>query len=259
MNPYTLFPEVYDHLFRNVDYEYWYRYIRSIMLQYVENPVVILELGCGTGKFGAKFSRDGYICYGMDKSIDMLKIAKIRAFKNYRIFCADMTNFSLVKKFDFLFSVHDTMNYLLDYDNIRKTFSSINRTMNDNSIFMFDITTEHNIYKNFTGEPVLYNVNNMNIKWSNEYDSKRKLIFSILEFRKKNGEIETETHIQRIYTINELTKILIEENFDVIDIYSDYSFESPHEDSVMINFITRKSKSGKTYFSLSSASSLISI
>ena len=86
MDTYTEFSTVYDYLLKHVDYEYWYKYIRSLMSKYTESHERILEIGCGTGKFGAKFSRDNSIVYGMDKSMDMLQVAKARAQKKYRIF-----------------------------------------------------------------------------------------------------------------------------------------------------------------------------
>jgi len=60
MEPYTDLALSYDHILRHVDYDQWYRYLRSIMFQYIEYPEWILELGCGTGKFGAMFSRDDF-------------------------------------------------------------------------------------------------------------------------------------------------------------------------------------------------------
>ncbi len=240
MNTYTAFSTVYDYLLKHVDYEYWYEYIRTLMLQHIESPEAILELGCGTGRFGAKFSRDDYYIYGMDKSLDMLKIAKIRAYKRFHIFCGDMTDFHLSKKFDFIFSVHDTMNYLLRYDDIRKVFKCVKRIMHKDSIFMFDITTEHNIKINFEGQSTHYNVGGMDIEWSNEYDEKKKLVYSTLDFQKKDGYNESEMHIQRIYSVDEIKKLLEKENLEVVDIFSDYSFSSVKKDSVMINFVIKK-------------------
>ena len=84
---YSEIAEVYDYLLQHVDYERWYLYLRSLMFRYMSDPQTILELGCGTGRFGSKFSRDDFTIYGMDKSLDMLRVAKMRAYKGFRIFC----------------------------------------------------------------------------------------------------------------------------------------------------------------------------
>jgi len=239
MNPYTAFSEVYDYLLKHVDYECWYKYIRELMLKYVDKPENILELGCGTGRFGAKFSRDNSIIFGMDRSFDMLQVARVRSRKNFRIFCADMTGFHLARQFDFIFSVHDTMNYLLTYSDIRKTLQCVKKVMHKKSIFMFDITTEHNILLNFDRQSTFYNVRDMEVEWSNEYDKRKKKIFSKLEFRKNGRHMGTEMHVQRIYSISEMEKLLIEQGFEVLDVFNDYSFSRVQEDAVMINFISR--------------------
>ncbi|MCU0822748.1 MAG: class I SAM-dependent methyltransferase [Spirochaetes bacterium] len=239
MNPYTAFSSVYDNLLKHVDYEYWYKYIKTIMHQYVKNPELILELGCGTGRFGAKFSRDNFLTYGMDMSLDMLQVAKARAFKKYHIFCGDMTGFYLSKKFDFIFSVHDTMNYHLTYNDIKKVLRCVKKIMHPDSVFMFDITTEHNIKTNFDKKSSLYSVRGTDVEWSNTYDRKKKHIYSVLKFRKNGREVASETHIQRIYSADEIKGILQKEGFEIINIFSDYSFTPVQKDTVMINFITK--------------------
>lgn len=239
MKPYTDIAPVYDSLLRHVDYQEWYEYILSIMKEHIDHPRFILELGCGTGRFGSKFSNDGYTIYGIDNSLDMLLVAKTRAFLNFRILCADITRFSLSRKMDFIFSVHDTMNYLLDNNDILKMFNCVKEIMHERSIFMFDITTEYNIIKNFDGKTSHFSFKNSSVKWSNIYDSQKKLIYSNLHFNRA-GKTTVEEHIQRIYSINEITQLVVGSGLEVLGIYGDYTHESPRSDTIMINVITRK-------------------
>ncbi len=238
MKPYTIFPLAYDYLLKHVDYERWYRYIRSLMFMYVDNPRRILELGCGTGKFGAKFSRDNFQIFGMDNSIEMLRVASSRAYKNFHIFCADMRNFKLQKKFDFIFSVHDTINYFLDTDELIKVLKSARDVMHKDSIFMFDLTTEFNIKKYFFNNKTTYFYKGMEIEWLNKFDPDKKFIYSLLTF-KNEFFAESEKHVQRIYSIEEVKILLKKEGYKIINIFSDYSFDPVKEDTVMINFVTQ--------------------
>ena len=240
MEPYTDLARSYDHILNHVDYDQWYRYLRSIMFQYIEYPEWVIELGCGTGKFGAMFSRDDFPVYGMDRSIEMLRVAKKRAYKNFRIFCADMTDFRVSRTFDFIFSVHDTMNYFLTYSNVQKVLRCARRAMHDGSVFMFDITTEYNIRRYFDGRVTRYKTRGTAVEWRNSYDEDRKLIRSTLEFRHRDGSTAVEEHIQRIYSIAEITTLLERERLRAVDIFGDYTFSPPCDDTVMINFITRR-------------------
>jgi len=237
--PYAGLAEAYDYILRHVDYEQWYQFIRSIMHLYVEYPETVLELGCGTGKFGAKFSADNYKIFGVDLSLNMLRVAKTRAFRSFRIICADIRNFYFKKKFDFIFSVHDTMNYQLTAEDVRNVLRSVKQIMHEGSIFMFDITTEHNINRFFNNKTSYYKTRGMNIEWSNAYDREKKHIISSFTIKHSDGRIFHEEHIQRIYSQDEMTILLEEEGFEIIEICSDYTYNPPSDETIMINFVVK--------------------
>ena len=239
-NPYETIAEAYDYMLRHVDYERWYQYISGIMIYFVNNPRSVLELGCGTGRFGAKFSADDFIIYGIDRSMRMLQVAKTRAFRNFRIICSDIRQFAISRKVDFIFSVHDTMNYLLETDDVRKTLSCVRECMHEESVFMFDITTEHNIDRFFDNKTSFYKTGGKYISWSNRYDREKKHIISSFLVTLASGKQLREEHVQKIYTLAEMKQILNEEGFDIIAIGSDYTMDYPSPETVMINFITKK-------------------
>lgn len=238
--PYTGIAEAYDYILRHVDYDQWYKYITGIMNKYTSNPQTILELGCGTGKFGAKFSAANYKIFGIDISLNMLRVARTRAFRSFRIICADMRNFSFKGNFDFIFSVHDTMNYQLSTDGLREILRCVKNVMHEKSIFLFDITTEHNINSFFNNKTSFYKTRGMNIEWSNRYIPEKKYIISTFKTRYDDGREFREEHTQRIYSRNEIETILQEEGFEILDIYSDYTYNPPSDETIMINFITKK-------------------
>ena len=238
--PYTGIAETYDYILRHVDYEQWYQFIKNIMLLYTQNPVTVLELGCGTGKFGPKFSSDNYQILGIDRSLNMLQVARGRAFKNFKIICADIRDFYLKKKFDFIFSVHDTMNYQLKDNEIKDILKSVKNVMHANSIFMFDITTEYNVEKNFNNKTSFYKTRGINVEWTNKYDRGKKYVISSFKISHDNGKVYNEKHIQRIYSQDEIETLLNDEGFEILHICSDYTFNRPSTDTVMINFIIKK-------------------
>ncbi len=237
--PYTGLAEAYDYVLRHVDYEQWYQFILNIMHSYVECPETVLELGCGTGKFGAKFSADNYKIFGVDLSLNMLRVAKTRAFRSFRIICADIRNFYFKRKFDFIFSVHDTMNYQLTAEDVRNVLRCVKQVMHDGSVFMFDITTEHNIDRFFNNKTSYYKTRGMNIEWSNAYDRQKKHIISSFTIRHSDGRIINEEHIQRIYSEEEMRLILNEEGFEIIEVCSDYTYNPPSDETIMINFVVK--------------------
>jgi len=237
---YTSIAPVYDYLLKHVDYQKWYSYISTIMLRTCPNPRKILEIGCGTGKFGAKFSADDFAITGMDISLDMLRIAKTRSFRNFTILCGDMKQFAFKETFDFIFCVHDTVNYLLDSSEIEAFFSSVKKSMHQETIFMFDVTTPYNIITNFDRQLNQYRSGDLFVEWSNTYDKKEQAVYSTLEVIDKKGSSRTERHMQKIYSIKEIKALCEKAGFQILHIYGDYTFKKPGRKTVMINFIVRK-------------------
>ncbi len=240
IEPYSDLATAYDYILQGVDYQGWYHYIKELMYKYVDNPRLILELGCGTGRFGAKFSAENYNIYGMDLSLDMVRVAKTRAFKSFRVFCGDIAQFSLAKTPDFIFAVHDTMNYFLQLKEVQGAIRSVRHVMGDETIFMFDVTTEYNMLYNFDGKTTTYDVRGRDVEWTNRYDPKEKFMVSTLRFFGDDGTCREENHFQRIYTVKEIKEVLRRERMEILGIFGDFTFEEPKKDTVMINFVVRK-------------------
>jgi len=104
---------------------------------------------------------------------------------------------------------------------------------------MFDITTEHNIDRFFNNKTSFYKTRGMNIEWSNSYDREKKHIISTFIIHYKDGREFSEEHIQKIYTQEEMETILAEEGFDIVEICSDYTYNPPSAETIMINFVVK--------------------
>lgn len=238
---YTEFAEYYDYILRDVDYEEWFEYLKEIMNTYCAGKKQILEIGCGTGKFGAKFASAGYSITGMDISLDMLLTAKNRIRDGFQVLCADASFFHFKNKFDFIFCVHDTVNYIIDLKKLEMMFMNVSRCMNKKSVFVFDITTEYNILSNFDNKRTDYYHKGCYIKWDNSYSADERIIKSELRFTSDSFD-KKEIHIQKIHSNNEISSILAKTPLEIIGIFSDYSFDSPDENTIMINYVTKLKK-----------------
>jgi hypothetical protein len=132
------------------------------------------------------------------------------------------------------------MNYQLKDDGVKDILKSTKNVMHANSIFMFDITTEYNIEKNFNNKTTFYKTRGINVEWTNKYDREKRYVISSFKIRHDNGKVYNEEHIQRIYSQNEIEALLNNEGFEILHICSDYTFDRPSTDTVMTNFITKK-------------------
>lgn len=232
----------YDFLLRHVNYSAWFSYLKkNIEVWCSRQPHRILEIGTGTGRFGSKFSQNGYEIYGMDISLEMLRAARLRAFNNYRVFCADVRSVVTRLKFGFIFAVHDTLNYLLTYEDLERAFQRVYDMLEDEGIFFFDLTTEANILKYFDGVQEIHEHSGTRILWKNSYDRDNKIITSTLFFDDGGDTpLRVENHVQRIYTHGQIIPILKSAGLALLARQSDYSFDPPDGETVMENFIVRK-------------------
>ena len=144
MNAYTTFAQVYDLFMDNVPYEEWSNYIVSVLKEYGIHSGVICDLGCGTGKMTRLLAKAGYDMIGVDLSEDMLAIASEQNEEGILYLCQDMCELELYGTAKAMVSVCDSINYLLEEDEIIWTLQSVNRYLEPGGIFIFDFNT---VYK----------------------------------------------------------------------------------------------------------------
>lgn len=143
MKAYSFFAKVYDVFMNDIPYVDWLDGIEAYMERRNIQCHRVLELGCGTGRFTALLAADGYEVTGLDLSEAMIKVAKKKPFgKRISYVCSDMRNFNLGKKFDVVISVCDSMNYLLNNDDMCNTFLSVGKHLEKGGYFIFDLKTE---------------------------------------------------------------------------------------------------------------------
>ncbi len=102
----------------------------------------LLDVACGTG-LEDKYLKENFKLTGIDKNKGVLKIAKKRNPEiKYKV--GDMRKFKLDEKFDVITSF-DAINYLMNYDDLKKTLKNFSEHLNEGGIIIFylDTVKEH--------------------------------------------------------------------------------------------------------------------
>lgn len=99
----------------------------------------ILELGVGLGQVLVYFSKK-YEVYGLDIKKEYVDIAKKRI-PSGRFIKSSMHNFKINEKFDVIFSVYDSINFLDNFNQWKSTFKSVDQHLSQNGLFIFDMYT----------------------------------------------------------------------------------------------------------------------
>ena len=131
----------YDRLMSGFDYD---KYLNLVLSNTKAGQT--LDLACGSGRFYKIFAERGYKVTAVDSSAAMLNIAttSTKASLGVRYISADMTKLPFDKTFDLITIVCDGVNYL-SQTQIDPFFNSISARLNNNGVFIFDISSEQKL------------------------------------------------------------------------------------------------------------------
>ncbi len=139
------FARIYDSIMSRVPYRFWFEFLK-ILLRFhgQEKPERVLELACGTGSMMEHFLAEGSLVTGIDRSEPMLVEAreKLNDYRNrLSLIQADIRDFTVENNFDLIYSIFDSLNYLLTEEDLFKTFQSARKCLNSGGVLIFDYNT----------------------------------------------------------------------------------------------------------------------
>lgn len=246
MNHYNYLWAVYDELMDNVPYEKWAEHIIGILKSYGIEDGLILDLGCGSGVMSEILSSRGYELIGIDASQEMLGIAmdkKIESGNDILYLCQDMREFELYGTVQGVICTCDSLNYLLETQELVQVFKLVNNYLDPGGIFIFDSTTPRN-YEKMGDCTIAENREDCSFIWENSYDVKEHvnqydLTLFIKEEDGRYNKLE-ETHLQRGYEKQEIIDALEKSGLKIINTCNDYSIEPVQADTKRICFIAKE-------------------
>ena len=216
MDAYTEFAKVYDLFMDNIPYEEWGAYLKGLLHENGVDDGLVLELGCGTGTMTEILAEAGYDMIGVDQSEEMLQeAARKREESGHEILylCQDMREFELYGTVRAIVCVCDSMNYILEEEEVLGILTSAARNYLDyGGLFIFDLNTEYK-YKEILGEQTIAeNREESSFIWENYYDVEEEIneydLTIFVQTQEDLFQRFTETHLQRGYTLEQMQEIL---------------------------------------------------
>ena len=246
MASYQSFAQVYDLFMDNIDYDGWSAYLISLLKEYGVDDGLVLELGCGTGSMTERLARAGYDMIGADLSADMLDIAmEKRAESGLDILylLQDMREFELYGTVRAVVSVCDSMNYLLEEEDLLTVFRLVNNYLDPGGVFIFDLNTEKK-YRDMGETTIAENREEASFIWENYFDEEEKIneYDLTLFIRDEDGRYDKfeEFHEQRAYPLLRIGEIIQESGMELVTMYDAFTHEPATEDSERVYVITRE-------------------
>lgn len=212
-NMYESFARVYDTFMDNVPYEDWAGDYVRIMRNHGIQDGIVLDLGCGTGSLSILLHKQGYDMIGVDYSMDMLEIAREKSEGMDILYLEqDMREFELYGTVRAVICVCDSINYILEPEEVKEVFSLVDNYLDPDGIFIFDFNTDYK-YRELIGERVIAeDREEMSFIWDNYYDEESRLNeYALSIFVQEEEDLYRkfqEFHYQRGYTLDEMKDYL---------------------------------------------------
>lgn len=247
---YVRFADVYDQVMSGVPYDQWFMYIRSVWEHFGHRPERVLDLACGTGNMAAEMAKAGYQLVGVDASPDMLEAAR-RKFASQGLqgefVQGDMREFGLETPVDGAVCVFDSLNYLLEPEDLKAAFASISRSLRDGGLFVFDVNTPMRLAIIPRATQVIEGPDYY-LVWSDYYDRARNWWrVNLTGFIRDAGRWQRfdEVHRERAFPVESLAEWLSAAGFEVLGVFDGCSFEPAMETTSRAYFVARKICSAK--------------
>ena len=248
---YDLIAPIYDEINKEINYSAWADFIESAVKANSDSrPELVLDLGCGTGSMTLELGKRGYDMTGVDLSVEMLDIARDRAYEagladKMLWLCQDMTEFELYGTVDLAISCLDCLNHLTKPTELDKCLSLVHNYLIPDGLFIFDVNGKAKFENVYADRSYVMETDGAMCIWQIYYNPKSHLCdFYITLFNEDCGAYERYDEIQRerMYTIATLKKKLVNAGFEFIGAYADYSFTPATDDDERIYLVARCKK-----------------
>lgn len=260
MEAYQDFAYVYDELMDNTPYREWCERIENLIEKYgVSRPErdsedllasernLVVDLGCGTGTLAELLYGKGYDMIGVDCSESMLAVAmekKEKSGSEILYLLQDMRELELYSTVGTVVSVCDSLNYILEEQELLEIFSLVNNYLYPGGIFIFDFNTEYK-YREIIGDTTIAeNREDCSFIWENFYDPEEEMNeYDLTVFvKEQDGRFRrfTETHFQRGYRVEQMKALVERAGMSVVEALDAETLEAVTKRSERVYIVARE-------------------
>ena len=247
MSCYEALAASYDGLTRDIPYEKYLRFFKTLLRRHGVTATTVLDLACGTGSLSVLLAKHGYRVLGVDRSEEMLTVAAEKAMEleeNQPFFAAQpMQRLKIPEPVDACVCALDSINYVTKPQDVQKAFRRVYESLRPGGLFVFDINTPYKL-ESLDGQVFLDETEDSYCVWRAVYDKRHSLCrYGMDLFQQANDglwERSFEEHVERAYTPEELSQWLTDAGFAQVERFANLRPEAPKADELRIFFAAKK-------------------
>lgn len=247
MEAYTGFAAVYDMFMDNVPYDEWGRYIISLLHEDGISDGIVLDLGCGTGKITRLLADAGFDMIGVDNSAEMLEIARDAECEKDRhilYLLQDMRSFELYGTVRAVVSICDSINYIIDEEELAEVFRLVNNYLDPGGLFIFDLNTVHKYRDELGSSTISENRDEGSFIWENDFDEETGINeYDLTLYVREKEDLYRryeEVHLQRAYEIDKIKELLRRAGMEFVASHDAFTHDAVNENSERVYIIARE-------------------
>jgi ubiquinone/menaquinone biosynthesis C-methylase UbiE len=195
---YDAFAPAYDEFNKGYMYERWTGRLLGKAEEAGLQGKRLLDVACGTGLSFVALLERGWQVTGCDISPAMLERARDRVGDAATLVAADMRTLPDLGEFDLIWSLNDSLNYLLSQVELEAALAGMRRNLAPGGIVLFDVNTL-TVYRTFFSKEQVVETNGRRLVWKGQMSSAKIEPGSINEahFEAEGEGAGAEVHRQR--------------------------------------------------------------
>lgn len=246
MRQYEQFARVYDEVMDQEVYQQWLAFTLSSIQQFSKRDVEhVMEVACGTGEIAHALATYDVRVTGVDLSPVMLQLAsKKSSSDSVQFIQADMRSLENCPIVDAITLFSDSLCYLLDEEDVKKTFQAVYDHLEEGGVFLFDVHSLYQMQNVFPGYQYVYSTEELMFAWESYEDELPGSVEHVITMFLKNEEglfeRHQEYHKERSFSISDYTTWLKETGFTMVETGADFGISDVEPQSTRWFFICRK-------------------
>ena len=248
MTNFQQYSKYYDLLYKNKNYREESQYVIEKVKKFAPNAAQILELGSGSGSHAHYFCEAGFEVIGIERSQEMVAIAKAKNISGFNPIIGDISSYDLSVQFDAAVSLFHVISYLTENDVLVDCFRTTNNQLNIGGIFIFDIWYSPAVY-HLKPETRIKRLESDDIEVvrlaESKIESDKNVVevnFEVIIKDKVTTTTESikEKHLMRHFSIPEIKMLATFTGFEVLLVEEFLTGNTPSEDTWGVCFVLKK-------------------